>query len=35
VTLRCNRYITSFKKGALLAEGGNSGNHIYDFFIGR
>jgi len=28
-------YFRSFKKGALLAEGGNSGNPIYDFFIGR
>lgn len=28
-------YTTSFKKGALLAEGGNSGIAIYDFFIGR
>jgi len=28
-------YATSFKEGALLAKGGNSGNPIYDFFIGR
>jgi len=28
-------YATSFKRGALLAEGGNSGIAIYDFFIGR
>lgn len=28
-------YASSFKKGALLAEGGNSGNPIYDFYIGR
>eukprot|EP00048_Salpingoeca_helianthica_P014594 m.222486 g.222486 ORF g.222486 m.222486 type:complete len:424 (-) comp16040_c0_seq1:24-1295(-) len=28
-------YASSFKSGALLAEGGNSGNPIYDFFIGR
>lgn len=28
-------YASSFKKGALLAEGGNSGVAIYDFFIGR
>jgi len=28
-------YLRSFKKGLLLAEGGNSGNHFYDFFIGR
>ncbi|KAL1724466.1 ergosterol biosynthesis ERG4/ERG24 [Schizophyllum commune] len=28
-------YAMSFKKGKLLAEGGNSGNPIYDFFIGR
>lgn len=28
-------YWTSFAPGALLAKGGNSGNPIYDFFIGR
>ncbi|TDL15390.1 ERG4/ERG24 ergosterol biosynthesis protein [Rickenella mellea] len=28
-------YAASFREGALLALGGNSGNHIYDFFIGR
>lgn len=28
-------YLTSFKKGALLAEGGNTGVAVYDFFIGR
>ncbi|KAG6865178.1 hypothetical protein C0991_004621 [Blastosporella zonata] len=28
-------YAFSFRKGKLLAEGGNSGNFIYDFFIGR
>eukprot|EP01006_Ploeotia_vitrea_P049098 TRINITY_DN67309_c11_g2_i1.p1 TRINITY_DN67309_c11_g2~~TRINITY_DN67309_c11_g2_i1.p1 ORF type:complete len:419 (-),score=5.85 TRINITY_DN67309_c11_g2_i1:438-1694(-) len=28
-------YIKSFAKGALLAKGGNTGNAIYDFFIGR
>ncbi|KAI6037960.1 ergosterol biosynthesis ERG4/ERG24 [Pisolithus marmoratus] len=28
-------YVASFRKGALLAVGGNSGNPIYDFFIGR
>lgn len=28
-------YASSFKANALLAEGGNSGNPIYDFFIGR
>mmetsp|Transcript_20735 Transcript_20735/g.21388 ORF Transcript_20735/g.21388 Transcript_20735/m.21388 type:complete len:441 (+) Transcript_20735:12-1334(+) len=28
-------YATSFKNGAILAKGGNSGNPIYDFFIGR
>mmetsp|Transcript_41294 Transcript_41294/g.133042 ORF Transcript_41294/g.133042 Transcript_41294/m.133042 type:complete len:464 (-) Transcript_41294:58-1449(-) len=28
-------YATSFTEGALLAKGGNSGNPIYDFFIGR
>ncbi|KAG8462274.1 hypothetical protein KFE25_012094 [Diacronema lutheri] len=28
-------YASSFRKGALLAEGGNTGVAIYDFFIGR
>ncbi|KZT73860.1 ERG4/ERG24 ergosterol biosynthesis protein [Daedalea quercina L-15889] len=28
-------YAASFRSGALLALGGNSGNPIYDFFIGR
>lgn len=28
-------YAASFKRGALLAEGGNSGVPVYDFFIGR
>ena len=28
-------YVKSFVPKALLAKGGNSGNHIYDFFIGR
>ncbi|KZT11974.1 ERG4/ERG24 ergosterol biosynthesis protein, partial [Laetiporus sulphureus 93-53] len=28
-------YAASFRPGALLALGGNSGNPIYDFFIGR
>ncbi|KIK91773.1 hypothetical protein PAXRUDRAFT_148757 [Paxillus rubicundulus Ve08.2h10] len=28
-------YAGSFRKGALLALGGNSGNPIYDFYIGR
>lgn len=28
-------YFKSFTPGALLARGGNSGNAIYDFFIGR
>ncbi|KAJ3316545.1 erg24, C-14 sterol reductase, partial [Gonapodya sp. JEL0774] len=28
-------YASSFRKGALLALGGNSGKFIYDFFIGR
>ncbi|KAJ7037473.1 ergosterol biosynthesis ERG4/ERG24 [Mycena alexandri] len=28
-------YAASFRQGALLALGGNTGNHIYDFFIGR
>ena len=29
------RYLSSFKEGAQLAKGGNTGNAIYDFFIGR
>lgn len=28
-------YVRSFKADLLLADGGNSGNHYYDFFIGR
>lgn len=28
-------YASSFKSGALLARGGDSGNAVYDFFIGR
>ncbi|KAI0769976.1 ERG4/ERG24 ergosterol biosynthesis protein [Fomes fomentarius] len=28
-------YVASFRQGALLALGGNSGNPIYDFYIGR
>ncbi|KAF7374817.1 Glycosyltransferase family 2 protein [Mycena sanguinolenta] len=28
-------YVASFRPGALLALGGNSGNFIYDFYIGR
>ncbi|KAI0826894.1 ERG4/ERG24 ergosterol biosynthesis protein [Trametes gibbosa] len=28
-------YLSSFRDGALLALGGNSGNPIYDFYIGR
>lgn len=28
-------YALSFQDGKLLALGGNTGNHIYDFFIGR
>ncbi|KAH6913207.1 C-14 sterol reductase [Coprinopsis sp. MPI-PUGE-AT-0042] len=28
-------YASSFRKGSLLALGGNSGNFIYDWFIGR
>ncbi|KAJ7139465.1 ERG4/ERG24 ergosterol biosynthesis protein [Mycena epipterygia] len=28
-------YASSFRPGALLALGGNTGNHVYDFFIGR
>ena len=29
------RYLSSFKEGAQLAKGGNTGNAVYDFFIGR
>ena len=28
-------YVTSFKKGAVLAAGGQTGSPLYDFFIGR
>lgn len=28
-------YARSFRAGAQLAAGGNTGNHLYDFFIGR
>jgi hypothetical protein len=28
-------YLASFRKGAILAEGGDSGWMVYDFFIGR
>lgn len=28
-------YASSFRPGLQLAHGGNTGNHIYDFFIGR
>ena len=28
-------YVKSFSDGALLADGGNTGNTVYDFFIGR
>ncbi|PPQ63915.1 hypothetical protein CVT24_010312 [Panaeolus cyanescens] len=28
-------YVASFNKGKLLAKGGNSGNFIYDWYIGR
>ena len=28
-------YASSFRRGALLAAGGNTGNAVYDFFIGR
>ncbi|KAL7510628.1 hypothetical protein ACHAXN_007487 [Cyclotella atomus] len=28
-------YVKSFGKGLLLAAGGNSGSHLYDFFMGR
>ena len=35
VALALYSYAISFKDGELLAEGGNSGNAVYDFFIGR
>ncbi|KAG8803867.1 erg24, C-14 sterol reductase, partial [Serendipita sp. 399] len=28
-------YLSSFREGHLLALGGNSGNHLYDWFMGR
>lgn len=28
-------HIISFRAGVVVAEHGNSGNHIYDFFMGR
>ena len=28
-------YASSFRRGELLAEGGQTGNAVYDFFIGR
>eukprot|EP00747_Dinoflagellata_sp_TGD_P222326 gnl/TRDRNA2_/TRDRNA2_94041_c0_seq1.p1 gnl/TRDRNA2_/TRDRNA2_94041_c0~~gnl/TRDRNA2_/TRDRNA2_94041_c0_seq1.p1 ORF type:complete len:467 (-),score=66.84 gnl/TRDRNA2_/TRDRNA2_94041_c0_seq1:53-1453(-) len=28
-------YARSFRPGAMLADGGHTGNHFYDFFIGR
>lgn len=28
-------YVASFRKGEMLAHGGNTGYHVYDFFIGR
>lgn len=33
--LSIHLYMKSFKPNALLANGGNSKNHIYDFFMGR
>lgn len=35
VALALYSYIDSYSEGALLAEGGNSGNVVYDYFIGR
>lgn len=35
VSIPISRYISSFSKGAILAEGGNTGSVVYDFFIGR
>lgn len=35
VLLSTYLYFKSFKKGLLLAVGGNSGNHFYDYFLGR
>lgn len=28
-------HLTSFRAGVVVAEHGNSGNHVYDFFMGR
>jgi len=33
--IACWSYAISFKKGCQLAEGGDSGNVVYDFYIGR
>ncbi|KAF3904318.1 hypothetical protein AA313_de0201032 [Arthrobotrys entomopaga] len=36
LTLACAVYVASFRSSKpLLAAGGNSGNHLYDWFIGR
>lgn len=35
IVLSVYLYFSSFHKGALLARGGNTGNPVYDFFIGR
>eukprot|EP00301_Raphidiophrys_heterophryoidea_P023405 c7311_g1_i1.p1 GENE.c7311_g1_i1~~c7311_g1_i1.p1 ORF type:complete len:441 (-),score=90.12 c7311_g1_i1:69-1391(-) len=35
IVLSVYLYAKSFQRGALLAAGGNTGNPVYDFFIGR
>ena len=35
VSISLYSYVSSFGRGVLLAEGGQSGNVLYDFFIGR
>lgn len=34
-SMSCCLYLLSFRKGVLLSSGGQSGNPVYDFFIGR
>ena len=35
VALSVGCYAASFRSGCMLARGGDSGNAVYDFFIGR
>ena len=35
VALPVGCYAASFRPGCMLARGGDSGNAVYDFFIGR